>query len=62
MIRNETRLLNKILGALKPGAVILLHDTSETTIQILPRLLEEIKAKGYQVIRLDKMLNLIPYA
>jgi peptidoglycan-N-acetylglucosamine deacetylase len=62
MIRNEDKLLKRITGRLKPGAILLLHDTSETTLQILPRLLELIRNKGYQTVRLDKMLNLTPYA
>ena len=61
VIRNETRLLQKILSALKPGAILLLHDTQEITVQILPRLLEGIREKGYRVKRLDKLINLNPY-
>jgi peptidoglycan-N-acetylglucosamine deacetylase len=61
VIRHEARLLNKILSALKPGAILLLHDTSETTLKILPRLLNAIRDKGYRVVRLDKMINLNPY-
>jgi len=60
-IRNEERLLNNILKALKPGAILLLHDTSEATIAILPRLLKGIGDKGYGIVRLDKMINLNPY-
>jgi peptidoglycan-N-acetylglucosamine deacetylase len=62
VIKNRHRLLNKILSALKPGAILLLHDTSETTVAILPELLKAIRDKGYQIVRLDKMVNLKPYA
>lgn len=61
VIKNRDHLLGKIVTAMKPGAILLLHDTSETTIAILPGLLKGIRDKGYQVIRLDKMLNLNPY-
>ena len=61
VIRNEERLRNKILASLRPGAILLLHDTSETTILILAGLLKSIRERGYQVIRLDKMINLNPY-
>ncbi len=59
--RNENRLLQKILGSLKPGAILLLHDTEEITVQILPRLLQGIRDKGYEIKRLDKLINLNPY-
>jgi len=59
--RNENRLLEKILNSLKPGAILLLHDTEKITVQILPRLLQGIREKGYGVKRLDKLINLNPY-
>jgi peptidoglycan-N-acetylglucosamine deacetylase len=61
VIHNENRLFEKIMSSLKPGAILLLHDTQETTIQILPRLLKSIREKGYRVERLDKLINLKPY-
>jgi peptidoglycan/xylan/chitin deacetylase (PgdA/CDA1 family) len=61
IIKNRPRLVNKILSALKPGAILLLHDTSETTVAILPELLKAIGQKGFQIVRLDKMVNLNPY-
>lgn len=61
VIHNERRLLKRILSSLKPGAILLLHDTQETTIQILPRLLKGIQEKGFRVERLDKLINLNPY-
>lgn len=61
VIGNEDKLLTRILNRLKPGAILLLHDTSESTLKILPRLLKEIRNKGYTTIRLDKMINISPY-
>jgi peptidoglycan/xylan/chitin deacetylase (PgdA/CDA1 family) len=61
VIRNPTRLLSKVLAGIKPGAILLLHDTSDTTIKILPQLLKAIRDSGYQMMRLDKMINLNPY-
>jgi peptidoglycan-N-acetylglucosamine deacetylase len=62
VIRNEKKLLNKIKQSLKPGAVFLFHDTSKTTVTILPEFIREVKNKGYHIIPLDKLLHLIPYA
>jgi len=61
VIKNPRRLVSKILSGLKPGAILLLHDTSETTVAILPELLKAIQQKGFQIVRLDKMVNLNPY-
>jgi peptidoglycan/xylan/chitin deacetylase (PgdA/CDA1 family) len=61
VIGNEERLLTRILARLKPGAILLLHDTSDSTLKILPRLLKEIRNRGFKMSRLDKMINLNPY-
>jgi len=62
VIKDEQKLLAKVTGSLKPGAVILFHDTSKATLSILPAFIQEAKQKGYEIVRLDKLLNLKPYA
>ncbi|PWT73253.1 MAG: polysaccharide deacetylase family protein [Bacteroidetes bacterium] len=62
VIHNKEKLLRRILNDLKPGAIILLHDTSPTMVSILPDLINQIKSHGFELIRLDKMLNLQAYA
>lgn len=62
VIKDEEKLLHKINAALKPGAVFLFHDTSATTLQVLPAFIKEVKSKGYQIIPLNKLLHLMPYA
>jgi peptidoglycan/xylan/chitin deacetylase (PgdA/CDA1 family) len=62
VIKDETQLLNKVLNKLNPGAVFLFHDTSAVTIVMLPAFIEQVRAQGYNIARLDKMLNLQAYA
>lgn len=62
VIKDENKLLNKIKDALKPGAVFLFHDTSKTTLNVLPEFIKEVKNRGYQIVPLDKLLHLTPYA
>ena len=62
VIKNETKLLHKIKAGLKPGAVFLFHDTSNTTLQVLPLFFKEVKNQGYHIVPLDKLLHLSPYA
>ncbi|QJB39913.1 polysaccharide deacetylase family protein [Chitinophaga oryzae] len=58
---DENKLLQKIMSELHPGAVILLHDTCSITASILPRLISAIKAEGYRLERMDKMLKVPAY-
>ena len=60
--RNETQLLDKLIRLLRPGAVILLHDTEKITLSILPQFIRAARNEGYEFVRLDKLLNVKWYA
>jgi peptidoglycan/xylan/chitin deacetylase (PgdA/CDA1 family) len=62
VIKDENKLLNKIKSSLKPGAVFLFHDTQKTTLNVLTDFIKEVKNRGYQIVPLDKLLHLTPYA
>jgi peptidoglycan-N-acetylglucosamine deacetylase len=62
VIKDGKKLLGKINEGIKPGAVFLFHDTSKTTLDILPEFIQEVKKRGYNIIPLDKLLALQPYA
>ena len=61
-IKDEQKLLSRILAKVKPGDIILLHDSMEITATILPQLIQQLMSKGYKIARLDKMLNINAYA
>ncbi len=61
-IKDKQKLTSRIIGQLKPGSIILLHDSMEITAAILPELIKEIESNGYTITRLDKMLNISAYA
>lgn len=46
---------SKLLPRIHPGAVILLHSTSETNANILKDLIEEYKSMGYEFRSIDKL-------
>ncbi|HMK05663.1 MAG TPA: polysaccharide deacetylase family protein [Ferruginibacter sp.] len=62
VIKDENKLLHKINNAIRPGAIFLFHDTSEATLKALPAFIREVKTRGYNIIPLDKLLHLSPYA
>ncbi len=62
VIKDGKKLSDKINDGIKPGAVFLFHDTSKTTLDILPEFIQEVKKRGYNIIPLDKLLALQPYA
>lgn len=60
--KDEQQLLDKINTGIHPGAVFLFHDTCEITLKVLPEFIKEVKKQGYNIIPLDKLLALQPYA
>lgn len=61
VIGDPVKLRKRIEKALTPGAIVLLHDTMETTLAMLPQLIDDARAAGYTITGLDKMCNIAPY-
>ncbi len=61
-IKDKEKLLFRIMTQVKPGGIILLHDSMEITAAILPDLIQQLRRKGYTITRADKMLNITAYA
>jgi peptidoglycan-N-acetylglucosamine deacetylase len=49
-------MLNRVMGKIHPGATVLMHPTPSVA-KGLPSLITEIKAKGYQIGTIDKLLS-----
>ncbi len=62
VIKDEIKLLNKVTRHLRPGDIVLFHDTSNTTLSILSEFIQQVSKQGFKITRLDKMLKLEPYA
>lgn len=40
-----------------PGSIILLHETNPLTVEALPRIIEGLRARGFRLVTLTKMLG-----
>jgi peptidoglycan-N-acetylmuramic acid deacetylase len=47
--------MDKILGQLHDGSILLLHAVSDTNVAILPDLIDEIRNRGYEFARIDEI-------
>jgi peptidoglycan-N-acetylglucosamine deacetylase len=61
VIKNEHKLLNRIKHRIVPGGIILMHDTSHHTINVLEQLLLFLQENEYTVVSLAQLLNITPY-
>lgn len=56
---SSAQIINTIVSHLQPGAIILIHDGFESTINALPTVVKEIRKRGYSLVTLDAMF---PYS
>jgi len=61
VIKSETKLVEKLSADIKPGDVILLHDTARVTIDSLELIISAIRKKGLNPVRLDHLLKMEAY-
>jgi len=57
----EEKIVSRVTQQLKPGAVVLFHDTSEKTIGVLKQTLEFAKQNGFKIVSMQSLLNTQPY-
>ncbi|UYW00991.1 polysaccharide deacetylase family protein [Flavobacterium agricola] len=59
--KTSEEVFNRVKRKLKPGGIILLHDTSNQTVEALEQLLLEIKKQQLTVVPLNELLDLDAY-
>ncbi len=60
-IEFEEAILKRIKTRLKPGSIILLHDTSQKTVNVLEQLLIYIKKENFEAVTVNQLINIEPY-
>ncbi|MDR2222712.1 MAG: polysaccharide deacetylase family protein [Flavobacteriaceae bacterium] len=61
VIAEEERIFERIKKKIKPGAIILLHDTTDKTVAVLALLLDYLKQQGYEMVSINELLNSSSY-
>lgn len=56
--QDEVNIFNRIKRQIKPGSIILLHDTSEKSIKVLEHLLIYLKEENYKSLTVEDLLKL----
>ena len=55
-IRNTARVTRELVSGAAPGAVLLCHDIHKTTIAAIPPTLDQLLARGFQFVTVDRLL------
>jgi peptidoglycan/xylan/chitin deacetylase (PgdA/CDA1 family) len=56
--KNEKFIYNRIIKRIAPGGIILLHDTSLQTVNVLKQILEFLQNNNYTVVSLEQLLKI----
>jgi peptidoglycan-N-acetylglucosamine deacetylase len=59
--KNEKFIFDRIIKRIKPGGIVLLHDTSIETVNVLEQLLSFLQKNNYTVVPLEELLNIKAY-
>ncbi|WP_281321870.1 polysaccharide deacetylase family protein [Flavobacterium aestivum] len=59
--KNEKFIFGRIIKRIKPGGIVLLHDTSIQTVNVLEQLLSFLHKNNYRVVPLEELLNIKAY-
>ena len=51
----------RVQAQIKPGAIILFHDTSDKTIQVLKQTLNFAQENGYKIVSIERLLQIKAY-
>lgn len=54
---NPSAIQQKVLGNAYNGAIILIHDIHESSVQAVPGIIESLKAEGYEFVTVSQLLG-----
>lgn len=61
VIKDEEAIFNRIKTRLVPGSIILLHDTSQKSVNVLEQLLILLQQQHYKAVTVNELLNIPAY-
>ncbi|MBN8696750.1 MAG: polysaccharide deacetylase family protein [Bacteroidetes bacterium] len=55
------KIMERIKKSLQPGSILLFHDTSDKTVDVLKQTLNFAKENGFKVVSIEQLLNIKAY-
>lgn len=49
-------ILDRILKRTKPGSIILFHNDTQYTVELLPKIISELKGKGLEFVAVSELI------
>lgn len=61
IVKNKKFIYNRIISRIAPGEIVLLHDTTLNSVNVLEQLLLFLEKNNYKVVTLEQLLNIKAY-
>ena len=61
VIKDSNKLYQRVIKRIKPGSILLFHDTGVSTLELLKEVILFAQNNGYEIIGLDDLLSIKPY-
>jgi len=61
ILKNDKKILRRTTKKLRPGDILLFHDTSKTTCILLEQIILTIQKANFEIVSLDKFINTNQY-
>lgn len=61
VIKSEEKIFQRVKKQLRPGSIILLHDTSQKSVNVLEQLLVLLQQNNYEAVTVGRLLNIPAY-
>jgi len=58
VLKDEEKIVERIMDRLHPGAIILMHDDRQITAKFLEKIIVKIQEEGYRFVGVDEMISL----
>lgn len=55
-VKNTARIVEKVLKEVEDGDIILLHDVYQESVEAALQIVDELRARGYEFVRVDELL------
>ena len=55
--RSTSETVRRALAGVKPGSIILMHDIHAPTVAAAPKLIKELKKRGYKMVTVEQLLG-----
>ncbi len=55
-LKNTEQIVKKVLGEVEENDVILMHDSYATSVEAALRIVDELKAQGYEFVTVEELI------